>query len=250
MKVLLAIPARYGSTRFEGKPLADICGKTMIQRIVEQCKLVQDLTQDHIDVVVATDDLRIFNHVSIFGKAIMTSSTHQSGTDRIAEVATHMQNAYDVIINVQGDEPLIHPKQILQLIDCFRNTETQIATLIKPESFTSELTSSNAVKCVVDIHLKALYFSRFPIPYYRDEATRAGEVFYRHVGMYGFNAPVLEKLTQLPTSMLEKAESLEQLRWLENGFQIQTALTNYENISVDSPEDLDRVVTLLTSNQH
>lgn len=241
MKVLLAIPARYGSTRFEGKPLADISGKSMIQRVFEQCLKVQPLTSDDIKVVVATDDFRILEHVNTFGTAIITSSSHESGTDRVAEVAKKVNEVFDVIINVQGDEPLIHPEQILQLIECFKKPETQIATLIKPEVFNSDLLSYNTIKCAVNHQLKAIYFSRLPIPYYRNEIEKEAKIFYRHVGMYGFTPGALAKVTLLPPSYLEKAECLEQLRWLENGFEIQTALTNYDNISVDSPNDLEKV---------
>lgn len=245
MNVLLAIPARYGSSRFEGKPLTDIQGKTMIQRVVEQCQKVQAITSHQITVVVATDDQRILKHAMTFTQTLMTSSSHESGTDRVAEVVTMMSQSFDVVINVQGDEPLIHPEQIVQLIECFNNPDTQIATLIKPELYHEGLDSPNAVKCVVNNSLKAIYFSRYLIPFYRNESAPVGKEFYRHIGMYGFNPITLKELTQLPMSSLEKAECLEQLRWIENGYEIQTALTHFENISVDSPEDLEKVLARL-----
>lgn len=245
MNVLLAIPARYGSSRFEGKPLTNIHGKTMIQRVVEQCQKVQAITAHQITVVVATDDQRIFEHASNYTRTLMTSSNHESGTDRVAEVVTQLTPTFDVVINVQGDEPLIHPEQIVQLIDCFANPDTQIATLIKPEEYHAGLDSPNAVKCVVNTSFKAIYFSRYLIPFHRNEAVPTGKEFYRHIGMYGFKPEILKALTQLPMSTLEKAECLEQLRWIENGYEIQTALTHFENISVDSPEDLERVLARL-----
>ncbi len=245
MNVLLAIPARYGSSRFEGKPLTNIHGKTMIQRVVEQCQKVQAITSHQITVVVATDDQRILEHASNFTLTLMTANNHESGTDRVAEVVTQLTQNFDVVINVQGDEPLIHPEQIVQLIDCFANPDTQIATLIKPEEYHAGLDSPNTVKCVVNTSLKAIYFSRYLIPFHRNESATTRKEFYRHVGMYGFKPNVLKALTQLPMSTLEKAECLEQLRWIENGYEIQTALTHFENISVDSPEDLERVLARL-----
>jgi 3-deoxy-manno-octulosonate cytidylyltransferase (CMP-KDO synthetase) len=238
MNVLLAIPARYASSRFEGKPLVDINGKTMIQRVVEQCLKVQHLTGDSIDVIVATDDSRIYDHVKEFGDVMMTSPSHESGTDRVAEVAARAIKVYDVVINVQGDEPLIHPEQIVQLIACFKEPGTKIATLIKPVIYPGDLESPNTVKCVVNHQFKAIYFSRHVIPFYRNNKDMEGKEFYKHIGMYGFTQGILKELTQLPQSILEKAECLEQLRWIENGYEIQTAITHYENISVDSPEDL------------
>ncbi len=248
MKVLLAIPARYGSSRFEGKPLAMIHGKTMIQRVYEQCCKVQTLTQNSIDVIVATDDERIFNHVKEFGKVQMTSRSHESGTDRVAEAVNASKNTYDVVINVQGDEPLIHPEQILQLINCFKIEGTKIATLIRLAKYSVALESSNTVKCIVNHQLKAIYFSRHTIPFYRDTPPAEDKKFFVHVGMYGFTPDTLQKLTALPVSWLEKAECLEQLRWLEFGFEIQTALTTFENISVDSPEDLLKVQNQIATN--
>lgn len=245
MNVLLAIPARYGSSRFEGKPLTDIKGKTMIQRVVEQCLKVQDLTENNIDVVVATDDERIFNHVSPFCKVLMTSGNHESGTDRIAEAAILMNKQYDVVINVQGDEPIIKPEQILQLIHCFNISGTKIATLVKPVSYSVELESPNTVKCIFDHQFNAIYFSRYTIPFYRNPKEMAGKEFYKHIGMYGFTPETLNKLTLLPQSLLEKAECLEQLRWLENGYKIQIALTYFDNIAVDSPEDVQKVLMAL-----
>ncbi len=245
MNVLLAIPARYGSSRFEGKPLVDIKGKTMVQRVVEQCLKVQHLTDYSIDVVVATDDERIVNHVKPYCAVVMTSLAHESGTDRIAEVAAKLNKNYDIVVNVQGDEPLIHPEQILQVIRCFTQPGTKIATLIKPMAYSQELASANTIKCVVNNALKALYFSRHLIPFYRSQQETEERTFYKHIGLYGFLPEVLKEVTQLLPSLLEKAECLEQLRWLENGYEIQTALTHFENISVDSPSDLLRVLNQL-----
>ncbi len=238
MKILLAIPARYKSSRFEGKPLADILGKSMIRRVVEQCEKVQSLTADEIDIMVATEDQRIYDHVKEFGNVLMTSASHESGTDRVAEVAAMSNKLYDVIINVQGDEPLIRPEQILQLIGCFKDPATKIATLIKPEIYRAGLESPNTVKCIIDKSFRAIYFSRHLIPFFRNPAEREGKEFYKHIGIYGFTPKTLMTITKLPQSFLEKAECLEQLRWLENGFNIQTAVTHDENIAVDSPEDL------------
>jgi len=241
MRVLIAIPARFGSSRFPGKPLADINGKSMILRVVEQCRMVQTSTKHQIDIIVATDDERIYDHIKSYNEVRMTSSSHQSGTDRVAEIVANTSQRYDLVINVQGDEPFIHPGQITQLIECFELEDVQIATLIKPVKFKETLNSPNIVKCVVDNNFKALYFSRFAIPFFREEHERVDKIFYKHVGMYGFIPSVLIELTGLPVSKLEKAERLEQLRWLENGYRIQTAITEFENIAVDSPEDIELI---------
>ena len=238
-KILGIIPARFASTRFPGKPLVDIGGKSMIQRVYEQsCKSNLNM------VVVATDDQRIANEVARFGgHFLMTSHTHQSGTDRCAEAANKL-NGYDVIINIQGDEPFIDPKQISLLISCFVNREVNLATLVKKISHQAELFNVNIPKVVLNHKQQAIYFSRQTIPYIR-HAEKPNWVskypFYKHIGIYGYRTNTLLKLTKLKPSLLEQAESLEQLRWIENGYQIQTKITNLETIAIDCPEDLDKI---------
>jgi len=238
------IPARYASTRFPGKPLADIGGKTMIRRVYEQAsksKLQQ--------VLVATDDERILAEVKSFGgKVVMTGSQHQSGTDRCFEAYCTFNNPGDCIINIQGDEPFIKPEQINQVLDCFMNPLTQIATLVKEISTTEELLNVNTPKVVIDTQEQAIYFSRQPIPYYRGAATDnwlGQHRYYKHIGIYGYRADILEQITRLSPSQLELAESLEQLRWLENGFKIKTARTTFENFGIDTPTDLEKALCRL-----
>lgn len=241
MKILGIIPARYGSTRFPGKPLVDIDGKTMIQRVYEQAKQTTLLS----DVVVATDDERIFNEVSRFnGKVVMTSSAHQSGTDRCAEVVNKLTENYDVIINIQGDEPFIDPKQITQLCNCFLDEKTQIATLIKKIDNPTELFNENKVKVTFNVNHFAIYFSRNAIPFFRGEVHENWlnkHDYYKHIGIYGYKTEILKKITDLKPSSLELAEGLEQLRWLENGYNIKVAETKLEAISIDTPEDLKKI---------
>jgi len=243
MKFLGIIPARYASTRFPGKPLADINGKPMIQRVYEQ-------TLSAIkDVWVATDDVRIKEVVESFGgNVIMTSPDHQSGTDRIAEAATKIiatsSVQYDVIINIQGDEPFIQAEQIDAVKKCFSKDSTQIATLVKRISEESEIFDPNKVKAIISKDKKALYFSRSPIPYLRGiekEAWLEKGTYYKHIGMYAYQLNVLMEVTKLEQSSLELSESLEQLRWLENGYWIQTEITEHESIGIDTPEDLERI---------
>lgn len=243
MKFLGIIPARYASTRFPGKPLADINGKPMIQRVYEQ-------TLSAIkDVWVATDDIRIKEVVESFGgNVIMTSPDHQSGTDRIAEAATKIiatsSVQYDVIINIQGDEPFIQAEQIDAVKKCFSKDSTQIATLVKRISEESEIFDPNKVKAIISKDKKALYFSRSPIPYLRGiekEAWLEKGTYYKHIGMYAYQLNVLMEVTKLEQSSLELSESLEQLRWLENGYWIQTEITEHESIGIDTPEDLERI---------
>ncbi|MDP9048819.1 MAG: 3-deoxy-manno-octulosonate cytidylyltransferase [Bacteroidota bacterium] len=237
MKILGIIPARYSSTRFPGKPLVDIAGKSMIRRVYEQAKKCAQLA----DVIVATDDERIFNHVTGFGgMAVMTSPDHQSGTDRCAEVALSYPQ-YDVIINIQGDEPFINPEQITKLAACFNSPNTQIATLIKKVQSKQELVNQNSPKVIVNNLSEAIYFSRSPIPYIRGQAQQnwlRHFTYFKHIGIYGYRADVLHQITKLPVSSLEKAESLEQLRWVENGYKIKVAETELETFAVDTPEDL------------
>ena len=240
MKILGIIPARYASTRFPGKPLVDIAGKSMIQRVYEQSKKCVDLS----DVIVATDDERIFDHVVNFGgMAIMTLTSHQSGTDRCAEVALQYPD-YDIIINIQGDEPFIDPAQISKLVSCFKNAETQIATLVKKVLSEQELLNTNSPKVLINLRSEAIYFSRSPLPHIRGHEQQNWLNYYtyfKHIGIYGYRADVLKKITKLPVSSLEKAESLEQLRWLENGFRIKVAETELETFAVDTPEDLEKL---------
>ncbi len=237
MNILGIIPARYASTRFPGKPLMDIAGKSMIQRVYEQAKKCIHLTE----VIVATDDVRIYDHVLGFGGVvIMTSPDHQSGTDRCAEV-TLQHPQYDVIINIQGDEPYIDPEQISKLAACFNNVDTQIATLVKKVQNEQELFNPNSPKVVINKLSEAVYFSRSPLPHIRGQEPQNWLnyfTYFKHIGIYGYRADVLQQVTKLPVSSLEKAESLEQLRWIENGYRIKVAETELETFAVDTPEDL------------
>ncbi|HOW32266.1 MAG TPA: 3-deoxy-manno-octulosonate cytidylyltransferase [Bacteroidales bacterium] len=250
MKVLGIIPARYASTRFPGKPLTMIGGKSMIQRVYNQCLKCEQLTE----VAVATDDQRIYDHVTGFGgNAFMTSNEHRSGTDRIGEVLQILKSEspekqFDVIVNIQGDEPYISPEQIERVINCFKDSKAEIATLIKPISDGRELFNPNVVKAVVNRNGNALYFSRQPLPFLR--GTEPAEwlnhhEFYKHIGIYAYKRQVLEVIVHLKASPLEKAESLEQLRWLENGFSIITAITDSETVAIDTPEDLSKLTNIL-----
>lgn len=224
------IPSRYASTRFPAKPLVGIAGKSMIQRVYEQASKANALS----DVMVATDDQRIFDHVIGFGgKVVMTSSEHQSGTDRCAEVLEGLSNV-DVIINIQGDEPFIEPEQINQLAACFENRETQIATLIKKMDSETDLQSDTVVKVKKTESNKAINFSRKAFSPLADS--------YKHIGIYAYRADTLKTISKLPQSNNELAEKLEQLRWLDNGFEIQLAETEHESNSVDTPEDLERLL--------
>ena len=244
MNILGVIPARYASTRFPGKPLVDIAGKSMIRRVYEQAKKCSQLTE----VIAATDDERIFNHITGFGGiAIMTSADHQSGTDRCAEVALqHPQ--YDVIINIQGDEPYIDPEQITKLAYCFKDETTQIATLIKKVKDDDELLNTNSPKVIINKFAEAIYFSRSPLPHLRGQKQQdwlQHFTYFKHIGIYGYRADVLQQITRLPVSDLEKAESLEQLRWIENGFKIKVTETNLETFAVDVPEDLEKLKPMI-----
>lgn len=242
MKISGIIPARFASTRFPGKPLIDIAGKSMIRRVYEQAMKSTLLSQ----VIVATDDRRIFEHVQDFGGMVqMTSSNHQSGTDRCAEVALSNPDS-EAFINIQGDEPFIDPRQIDLVCSCFDDSHVQLATLIKKISNLTELTSRNTPKVIFDKNLEAIYFSRTPIPFLRDHEPKEWLNFltyYKHIGIYGYRKQALEKITRLPVSALEQAEALEQLRWLENGFRIKVALTDLESIAIDTPEDLMRAIS-------
>ncbi len=244
MKFLAIIPARYASTRFPGKPLAVLGGKTVIQRVYEQVAAV-------LEAVVATDDERIRDAVLAFGGRVeMTSAEHRSGTDRCREafekVCARTDEQYDVVINVQGDEPFIRPAQLETVMRCFDDPQTDIATLVKPfapSDGLAALENPNSPKVVLDGRAQALYFSRSVIPYLRGvprEEWLARHTFYKHIGLYAFRCAALRAVTELPQSTLEKAESLEQLRWLENGYRIGVGITDAETVGIDTPEDLER----------
>jgi 3-deoxy-manno-octulosonate cytidylyltransferase (CMP-KDO synthetase) len=240
MQILGIIPARFASTRFPGKPLVDIDGKSMIQRVYEQAKKCIHLTE----VIVATDDTRIYDHVLNFGGvAVMTAADHQSGTDRCAEVALqHPQ--YNVIINIQGDEPYIDPEQISKVAACFNNADTQLATLVKKIKNEQELFNVNSPKVVINNLSEAVYFSRSPLPHIRSQEQQdwlSHFTYFKHIGIYGYRADILQEITKLPVSSLEKAESLEQLRWIENGYRIKVAETELETYAIDTPEDLEKL---------
>lgn len=233
MNIIGIIPARYASTRFPGKPLVDIGGKTMIQRVYEQCKKATSL----VDVVVATDDERIADHVKSFGgNVVMTSVEHQSGTDRCAEVLSKYSGPCDAVINIQGDEPFISPDQINALAAVFAQPNTQLATMKKRLTTEAEVQNPNCVKVISNHVGDAIYFSRSPIPYRRNHDTEV--IYFKHIGIYGYSADALRQITKLPVSALEKAENLEQLRWVENGYRIALVETQTENLSIDSPDDL------------
>lgn len=237
MKVVGIIPSRYASTRFPGKPLAMIKGKTMIRRVVEQA------WKSKLDaVVVATDDMRIADEVLSFGgQYVLTNPNHQSGTDRCCEALDMLDEQFDAVVNIQGDEPFIDPRQINLLVDLISQKETQLASLAKRIDEEDDLFSPNAVKVVMDHEGKALYFSRSPIPFMRNLAQNQWlekGAFYQHIGIYAYKAAVLRQIAKMQPSKLELAESLEQLRWLENGLSIRMAVTDAINVSIDIPSDL------------
>jgi 3-deoxy-manno-octulosonate cytidylyltransferase (CMP-KDO synthetase) len=235
MKFTGIIPARYASTRFPGKPLAMIGDIPMIQRVYKRCK---ESRLD--DVVVATDDIRIEKAVLDFGgKVVMTSPTHPSGTDRCGEAAGKINlTDDDIIVNIQGDEPFIRPQEINLLIEKFREPNIEIATLVKKLDGKGDIRNPNVVKVVFSIHNKALYFSRFLIPFNRTPDENQSVNYYKHVGIYAYRYSILKQLIMLSPSSLEKSEKLEQLRWLENDFSIYVSLCNYDSRAIDTPEDL------------
>ena len=245
MKFIAIIPARYASTRFPGKPLAILGGKPVIQRVYEQ------VTSVIKDVYVATDDQRILDVVEAFGgKAIMTSPDHKSGTDRIEEAYNKIPGEWDVIINVQGDEPFIQPSQIEALCQCFNAEDTQIATLGKPFESMEAAQNPNSPKIVTDNNGFALYFSRSVIPHVRGKEPAEWLKHFpylKHLGLYAYRTEVLHQVTQLPQSSLEIAESLEQLRWLQNGYRIRVGTTDVETVGIDTPEDLERAEAFLAT---
>lgn len=249
MKFIGIIPARYASTRFPGKPLELLGGKPMIQRVYEQVEGVLD------EVYVATDDERIQAAVIAFGgKVVMTSAAHKSGTDRCYEAYTKVGQGYDVVVNIQGDEPFIQPEQLETVKACFDDESTQIATLVKPFTETdgwAALENPNSPKVVLDARMHALYFSRSVIPYLRNcprEEWLSRHTFYKHVGLYAYRADVLREITSLPQSDLELSESLEQLRWLENGYVIKVGVSQVETVGIDTPEDLVKAEEFLKSH--
>lgn len=240
------VPARYASTRFPAKPLARLGGKPVIQRVYEQVAGVLD------EAVVATDDERIYEAVRAFGGRVeMTSTAHRSGTDRCWEAYCKQGRTYDVVVNVQGDEPFIRREQLEALKGCFDNPQTDIATLVKPFAEAdglAALENPNSPKVVIDAQAQALYFSRSVIPYLRGvprEEWLSRHTFYKHIGIYAFRADVLRAVTSLPQSPLELAESLEQLRWLENGYRIGVGISQVETVGIDTPEDLARAEEFL-----
>ena len=240
MKVLGIIPSRYESTRFPGKSLVDIMGKTMIQRVYEQAKKSKKLD----DLVVATDDQRIFAEVKRFGgSVVMTAKHHKNGTERCLEVAQSLNPQF--VVNIQGDEPFIHPDQIDSLCTVI-STDTDLVTLIKRIKDPEDLENSNLVKVVTSLDDHALYFSRSPIPFDRSlikaPTLPMNKIFWKHIGIYAYRTEVLSQLVKLKESALEKMESLEQLRWLENGYKIKTAETHFESMGIDTPEDLDHLI--------
>lgn len=243
MKTIAIIPARYASTRFPGKPLAILGGKTVVQRVYEQ------VTSILPEAYVATDDKRILQAVEAFGgKAVMTRTDHKSGTDRIEEAAEAIGTDADIVINVQGDEPFVQASQIETLIRLFDVPETQIGTLGKPFETMETVKSPNSPKIVVDNRGFALYFSRSIIPFVRGKEPEdwlGAYPFLKHLGIYAYRRDVLTKITRLPQSSLEKAESLEQLRWLQNGYRIRVGLTDVETVGIDTPEDLRRAEEFL-----
>lgn len=250
MRTLAIIPARYASTRFPGKPLALLGGKPMIEWVWDCVASLQALTE----AVVATDDTRIAEAVEAFGgRAMMTRSTHRSGTDRCGEVLEMLEaegKVFDVVVNIQGDEPFVQQEQLTSLIGCFENSDTQIATLKTAIGNIEELCSPNNVKVVCNNTGNALYFSRQPIPYLRGverEEWLQRQSYYKHVGIYAFRATVLKELVRLSPSQLELSESLEQLRWLENGYPIRVCMTPTANMGIDTPEDLAAAEHYLTT---
>jgi 3-deoxy-manno-octulosonate cytidylyltransferase (CMP-KDO synthetase) len=245
MKIIGIIPARYASTRFPGKPLVDIGGKSMIQRVYVQAKKAASLTE----VIVATDDDRIAAHVRGFGgKAVMTSENHQSGTDRCQEAIQSFDPSADIVINIQGDEPFIRPEQIDLVASCFSDKETGIATLVKKITDQAELFNPNIPKVLLNVHGSAIIFSRQTLPHIRGKAEQdwlGAHTFYKHIGIYAYRTSVLSKLTMLAQSSLELAESLEQLRWIEAGYSIKTKITDFESVAIDTPEDLKKLTKFL-----
>ena len=238
MKIIGIIPARFASTRFPGKPLADIAGQSMVQRVYNQAKQAESLE----DVLVATESREVFEHVKGFGgNVIMTSPTHQSGTDRCNEALKRNGKFYEFVINIQGDEPFVSPKLIDALASSLTN-QVELGTLVKRIGSPKDLRNRNVVKVVINYRKEAIYFSRSPIPFIRDHEESEwiqNHTFYKHIGIYAYRADILDSITKLKPSILEKAESLEQLRWVENGYAIKVTETALESRGIDTPEDLE-----------
>ncbi len=245
MKILALIPARFASTRFPGKPLVDIRGKTMIRRVYERCSGVFE------QVWVATDDLRIFNEVEGFGgRAIMTSGNHESGTERCYEALVRIEEKlncrFDIIVNIQGDEPCISQIQLRELTGCFKNGDTEIATLVSRFKESENIFDPGTPKVTISKNLFALYFSRNAIPYVRghnQEQWNRFAIYYKHIGLYGYTRQTLSEIVKLDPTPAERAEKLEQLRWLENGYSIKVAITEQPSFSIDTPEDLEMLLS-------
>jgi len=245
MKIVGIIPARFASTRFPGKPLQMIDGRSMIQRVYEQAVKCSDLTR----VVVATDHEQIASHVAAFGgEAVMTSSAHKSGTERCAEALTRLSAqadySFDAVINIQGDEPYIHPEQIAEVAGCLADPSVSIATLARKITLSDDLNNPNVVKVIFNNLHQVLLFSRSAIPFLRnvnptDWTDRYP--FYQHIGIYGYRSEILMQIVALPECQLEEAESLEQLRWMYFGIPIHVGITEYQSVSVDTPEDLLKI---------
>jgi 3-deoxy-manno-octulosonate cytidylyltransferase (CMP-KDO synthetase) len=245
MKILGIIPARYASSRFPGKPLVMIDGKSMIQRVYEQALRCQELSS----LVIATDSEIIEKHIKTFnGNGIMTSVHHKSGTERCQEVleklSSDQEHNFDVVINIQGDEPFIDPGQISELAGTFRNPEVRLATLVKRIKSSEELTNPNVVKVIFDKNFRAIYFSRSALPYFRGKETSEWldqSDYFKHIGIYGYRSETLREIVKLTASPLETAESLEQLRWIENGYPVQIRETEFESFAIDTPADLLKI---------
>ena len=246
MNIIGIIPSRYASTRFPGKPLAMINGKSMVQRVYEQALKTHNLSK----VVVATDDDRIFNHVKSFGgEAVMTATSHINGTSRCLEALEILESqqtvsSIDAVINIQGDEPFVRPEDIDNITTLFSDGKADIVTLAIKISQPDEIIDPNTVKVVMDVNKFALYFSRQAVPYVRGVQTEQWQRchdFFKHIGLYGCRTDILKKIALLPPSPLESSEKLEQLRWLENGFRIKVKTTDFESLSVDTPDDLKKI---------
>lgn len=244
MKVLGVIPARFASTRFPGKPLADIAGKSMIKRVYERCLQSASIN----NLIVATDDQRIIDHVEGFGgNAILTSDQHPSGTDRCNEVAAQFSD-FDICVNIQGDEPLIDPNQIDLLCSCFEEENVNLATLVKKIITKEELFNPNTPKVILNRKMEAIYFSRATLPFLRNHDNSewlSNHTYYKHIGIYAYRLETLAEITRLGVSDLERAEALEQLRWIENGYKIRVAITDKESQAIDTVDDLKKLLTRL-----
>lgn len=249
MKVLAIIPARYASTRFPGKPLAMLGDTSMIMRVYNQVKKVKQLHE----IIVATDDKRIYDHVKTHkGNVIMTSAKHKSGTERCGEVMRKLKKKFDVVINIQGDEPFINPQQIRTLIKVFSDNAIDIATLSFRITNAEEIFNPNVVKVVCNKQKDAMYFSRNPIPYFRSEKGIAEPMkwletfpYQKHIGIYGYKSKTLKKIIQLSPVNIEKTESLEQLRWLHYGYKVRVINTAFESVGIDTPEDFENALRKL-----